>query len=32
VDSIAEEIQHLQARKRREVELRNQMTLPIGGE
>jgi transcriptional repressor NrdR len=32
VDSIAEEIQHLQARKRREVELKNQMPLPIGGE
>jgi transcriptional repressor NrdR len=32
VDSITEEIQHLQARKRREVELKNQMPLPIGGE
>lgn len=29
VDSIAEEIQQLQARKRREEELRNQMPLPI---
>jgi transcriptional repressor NrdR len=29
VDSIAEEIQHLQARKRREVA--NQIPLPIGG-
>ena len=29
VDSIAEEIQQLQARKRREEELKNQMTLPI---
>jgi transcriptional repressor NrdR len=32
VDSIAEEIQHLQARKRREEELKNQMPLPIGEE
>lgn len=32
VDSIAEEIQHLQARRRREEELKNQMPLPIGGE
>lgn len=29
VDSIAEEIQQLQARRRREVELKNQMLLPI---
>lgn len=32
IDSITEEIQHLQARKRREVELKNQIPLPIGGE
>jgi transcriptional repressor NrdR len=32
VDSIAEEIQHLQARKRREEELKNQMPLPMAGE
>jgi transcriptional regulator NrdR family protein len=32
VDSISEEIQHLQARRRREVELKNQIPLPIGGE
>jgi transcriptional repressor NrdR len=29
VDSMAEEIQHLQARKRREEELKNQIPLPI---
>ena len=29
VDSIAEEIQHLQERRRREEELRNQLPLPI---
>ncbi len=32
VDSIAEEIQQLQARRRREEELKNQMPLPIGDE
>lgn len=32
VDSIAEEIQQLQARKRREEELKNQIPLPIEGE
>lgn len=32
VDSMAEEIQHLLARKRREQELRNQIPLPIGEE
>ncbi len=32
VDSMAEEIQHLQARKRREEELKNQIPLPIGGD
>ncbi|MBE7474873.1 MAG: transcriptional regulator NrdR [Anaerolineae bacterium] len=32
IDSITEEIQHLQARRRREVELKNQIPLPIGGE
>ena len=32
VDSMAEEIQHLQARKRREEELKNQIPLPIEGE
>jgi transcriptional repressor NrdR len=32
VDSMAEEIQQLQARKRREEELKNQIPLPIGGE
>jgi transcriptional repressor NrdR len=32
VDSMAEEIQQLRARKRREEELRNQIPLPIGGE
>jgi transcriptional repressor NrdR len=32
VDSMAEEIQYLQARKRREEELKNQIPLPIGGE
>ncbi len=32
VDSIAEEIQLLQARKQRELELRNQMLLPIDDE
>jgi transcriptional repressor NrdR len=32
VDSMAEEIQHLLARKRREEELRNQIPLPIGEE
>ena len=32
VDIMAEEIQQLQARKRREVELRNQIPLPIGEE
>src|SRR5690606_21381542 len=30
VDSIAEEIQQLQARRRREEELKNQLQLPIG--
>jgi transcriptional repressor NrdR len=30
VDSMAEEIQHLLARKRREEELKNQIPLPIG--
>ena len=32
VDSMAEEIQQLLARKRREEELRNQIPLPIGEE
>lgn len=32
VDSMAEEIQHLQARKRREEELKNQIPLPISSE
>jgi len=32
VDSMAEEIQQLLARKRREEELKNQIPLPIGGE
>ena len=32
VDSMAEEIEHLIARKRREQELRNQIPLPIGEE
>ncbi len=32
VDSMAEEIQQLLARKRREEELRNQIPLPIGGD
>lgn len=32
VDSMAEEIQQLIARKRREEELRNQIPLPMGGE
>jgi len=32
VDSIADEIQHLQARRQREQELKNQIPLPMGDE